>query len=131
MKLTTNFYKEEFNSKDGAPMPLDVLENIKDLANQLQVIRDYIKEPLHINSAYRSPEHNAKIGGVKNSQHVKGKAADLTSKNFTPKQLSKVIITLINEGRIKEGGVGLYNGFVHYDIRGYKARWDNSSLFNF
>ena len=131
MKLTTNFYKEEFNSKDGATMPLDVLENIKDLANQLQVIRDYIKEPLHINSAYRSPEHNAKIGGVKNSQHVKGKAADLTSRSFTPKQLSKVIIKLINEGRIKDGGVGLYNGFVHYDIRGYKARWDNSSLFNY
>ena len=32
---------------------------------------------------------------------------------------------------MKEGGVGLYNGFVHYDIRGTKARWDNSSLFNF
>ena len=131
MKLITNFYKEEFNSKDGVVMLLDVLENIKDLANQLQVIRDYIKEPLGINSAYRSPEHNAKIGGVKNSEHLKGRAADLTSKNFTPKQLSKVIIKLINDGKIKEGGVGLYNGFVHYDIRGYKARWDNSSLFNF
>jgi len=131
MQITKDFNKAEFNSKDGAVMPYEVYENIKVLAIQLQRIRDEIKQPLHINSAYRSPEHNAKIGGVKNSQHVLGKAADLTCKNLTPKQLSKVIIKLMDNGTIKSGGIGLYNGFVHYDIRGIKAKWDNSSLFNF
>ena len=131
MKIAKDFYKYEFESKDGAQMPSDVLQNIKQLAKQLQTIRDEIKQPLHINSAYRSSEHNKRIGGVKNSKHVLGLAADITCKNLTPKQLFKVILRLINKGKIKEGGLGLYNGFVHYDIRGYKARWDYSTLLNF
>ena len=124
MKLTRNFTKQEFESKDGSPMPDDVLSNVIKLATQLQIIRDAIDEPLHINSAYRSPEHNKRIGGVKNSQHVFGKAADLTTKNLTPEQLHYVIEELINDGNLLQGGLGLYNGFVHYDIRGKKARWD-------
>jgi len=131
MKLTKNFNKIEFDSKDGAEMPDKVLENIKKLAKQLQVLRDEIGQSIHINSGYRSPQHNKKVGGVDNSFHLIGKAADITSKNYTPKKLYKVIQKLINEGKIDEGGIGLYNGFVHYDIRGYKARWDNSSMFNF
>jgi hypothetical protein len=42
MKLTENFSKSEFDSKDGAAMPLEVLQNIKELANNLQVLRDHL-----------------------------------------------------------------------------------------
>jgi uncharacterized protein YcbK (DUF882 family) len=131
MKLTTNFYKIEFESKDGSQMPDKILTNIKRLAKQLQILRNEIGESIHINSGYRSPSHNALIGGVKNSFHTQGLAADITSKNYTPKKLYKVIQALIKEGKMEEGGIGLYNGFIHYDIRGKKGRWDNSSLFNF
>ena len=31
---------------------------------------------------------------------------------------------LIKEGKMKEGGIGIYSTFVHYDVRGWKARWD-------
>tara|TARA_R110000803_G_scaffold121152_1_gene189251 strand:+ start:133 stop:516 length:384 start_codon:yes stop_codon:yes gene_type:complete len=124
MKITNNFNKIEFESKDGAKMPLLVLDNIKILALQLQIIRDYICEPIHISSAYRSPSHNAKIGGVSNSQHTKGKAADLSTKSFSSIELHRVIEKLISENKILNGGVGLYNGFVHYDIRKSPARWD-------
>ena len=123
MKLTDNFTLAEFNSKDGAEMPAEVLENVIKLACNIQVIRDKIGCPLHINSAYRSPNHNKAIGGVKNSKHLLGKASDLTSRNHTPKQLYDVIESLIKDGKISEGGLGLYNSFVHYDIRGTKARW--------
>ena len=123
MQLTKNFKKAEFDSKDGACMPNDVLQNVANLAKEIQVIRDTAGVSITINSGYRSPAHNKKIGGVADSQHVKGKAADLTPKGMTPKQLYNVIIKLINEGKIYNGGVGLYPTFVHYDIGGKGRRW--------
>jgi uncharacterized protein YcbK (DUF882 family) len=124
MKLTQNFSKIEFESRDGAPMPDDVLENIKILAQNLQTLRDHFGQAIHINSAYRSPEHNKNIGGATSSQHLLGKAADISMRNFTPVQIHETIEQLIAEGDLHQGGLGLYNGFVHYDIRGTKARWD-------
>ena len=129
MQLTTNFSKMEFDSRDGSPMPNDVLENVKELAENLQKIRDTLNQPIHINSGYRSPAHNAAIGGVPDSQHLTGKAADITMKNFTSKDLAVRIEKMINSGEIKQGGVGLYNGFVHYDIRGQRARWNFSTRY--
>ena len=115
MQITKNFNKREFNSKDGRRMPKDVLKNIIILAEQLQILRDHLQAPIHINSAYRSPQHNKRIG-VKNSQHIYGRAADITSRDYTPKQLHTEIERLISKGEMLEGGLGLYNGFVHYDI---------------
>ncbi|GAA3623273.1 hypothetical protein GCM10022397_06230 [Flavivirga jejuensis] len=53
MRLTTNFSKMEFDSRDGAVMPDSIIKNIKELAKNLQVVRDYLGEPIHINSGYR------------------------------------------------------------------------------
>lgn len=124
MQLTKNFKKDEFDSKDGAEMPIEVLENIKLLAKYVQLIRNEAGVSLVINSGYRSPQHNAKVGGVKNSYHVQGKASDLNPKGITPKQLYDVILKLIKGGVIYNGGVGLYDTFVHYDIGGKGRRWD-------
>lgn len=122
-KLSKNFTLDEFASKDGAQTPPEVLENLRSLAKNLQVIRDEIGKPIKINSAYRSPEHNKAVGGVKNSMHVKGKAADIVVTGLTPTQLAAIIFMLIEQKKIKQGGVGIYPNFVHYDIRGTKARW--------
>lgn len=124
MKLTKNFSKSEFDSKDGACMPNDVLQNIYNLAQNVQVIRDYLGVPININSGYRSPAHNKKVGGVKNSYHVQGKASDLSSKQKTPLQIYNAILELIKQGKIYNGGVGIYDTFVHYDIGGNGRRWD-------
>ena len=124
MKLTENFSKSEFESKDGSKMPDDVFENIKFLANELQVLRDVLKQPIKINSAYRSPSHNRKVGGVKKSQHVKGNAVDIVVKGLSTEQLAYKIDELISKGIMQQGGIGIYDTFVHYDIRGSKARWD-------
>ena len=126
-QLTYNFKKSEFDSKDGSAMPISVFNNIKILAKQLQVLRDYLGVPISINSGYRSPSHNKKVGGVKNSQHVLGTASDLSVKGKTPKEVYNAIEKLIKEGKMKEGGLGLYNTFVHYDIRGVKSRWNNQT----
>ena len=122
-KLTANFSLEEFKCKDGSDIPNDILPNIIELAKNLQVLRDAIGKPITINSGYRSPKYNAKIGGVKNSQHVKGKASDLRVAGVTPKELALIIEGLIEQGKMKQGGIGVYPNFVHYDIRNIKARW--------
>ena len=100
--------------------------NVIELAFNLQIIREAIGKPIIINSAYRTPEYNKSIGGASKSQHLLGKAADIRVSGLTAKELHQVIEGLIKKGEIKEGGLGLYNTFVHYDIRGTKARWDYS-----
>jgi uncharacterized protein YcbK (DUF882 family) len=122
-KLTKNFSLEEFKCKDGSDIPNNVLSNITELAKNLQVLRDALNKPISITSGYRSPKYNAKIGGVKNSQHVKGTASDIQIKGMTPKEVALVIEGLIESGKMKQGGIGVYQNFTHYDCRGVKARW--------
>jgi uncharacterized protein YcbK (DUF882 family) len=129
MQLTKNFYKIEFDCRDNSLMPLDVLDSIKKLAKNLQKVRDILNEPIHINSGYRSESHNKKIGGTKHSKHLIGYAADITTMNYTSKELALLFEKLIANGTILQGGLGLYNGFIHYDIRGSKARWNHSSKY--
>lgn len=123
MKLTQNFSLEEFACKDGSPVPGDLLDNVELLAKNLQVLRDHLGEPIHINSGYRTPAYNTKVGGKPKSYHLRAMAGDLTTKSKTPKQLAAVIEKLIAAKKMKQGGIGIYPGFVHYDVRGYKARW--------
>ena len=122
MKLTKSFQLSEFACNDGTQVPENLIPAVKELAKNLQVLRDEIGESLTINSGYRSPAWNKKIGGVKSSMHLKAMASDLVCKSLTPKQLKAVIEKLIKEGKMKNGGIGLYPSFVHYDI-GATRRW--------
>ena len=122
--MTKNFKLKEFECKCGCDMPLEVYENIIKLASQLQFLRDYTGRPITINSAYRCPEHNAKVGGSKTSQHLLGKAADITIQSLKPAEVFVLIEDLIDMGHLLQGGLGLYDTFVHYDIRKTKARWN-------
>ena len=124
MKLTENFSKSEFDSKDGTEMTGGVLINISTLADQLQVLRDFFNATITINSGYRSPAHNKKIGGVSNSKHTIGKAADIVVDGYTTDEVYDAIEFLIDHNQMLQGGLGLYDTFVHYDIRGVKARWN-------
>jgi len=123
MNLTENFSLSEFRCNDGTPVPSELMPNVINLAKQLQILRDHLGEPIHINSAYRTPIYNKKVGGKSASQHLQAKAADITCKSKTPKQLSAIIEKLITAGTLKFGGMGVYPGFVHVDIRSGKARW--------
>lgn len=123
MQLTKNFTREEFDCRDGTKVPDNLLSNAQELADNLQVLRDYLGEPVHINSGYRTKTYNKKVGGKAASKHLKAQAGDLTVKSKTPKQLHTIIERLIKQNKMKQGGLGLYPGFVHYDVRGVKARW--------
>lgn len=131
MELTKDFNKIEFESKDGSEMTETAFNNIKLVAVNLQKIRDHINKPIVVNSGYRSPQHNKKIGGVTNSYHTKGLAADIVVKGMRTKNLAAIIRKMMKNGCLNKGGVGLYNNFVHVDFRGYLAKWDKSSWYNF
>ena len=124
MQLTKNFNLSEFQCKCGCEMPDFVKKNVKELAKDLQVIRDKVGVGFTPNSAYRCPEHNASIGGVKSSQHLKGKAADINIKGIEPSEVADLVEDLMKTEAITKGGVGRYNSFTHVDIRGTNARWN-------
>jgi uncharacterized protein YcbK (DUF882 family) len=133
MQLTQNFSKHEFETAPSAArfkmpadinlIPTDKEQNIKNLAANLQVLRNEIGVPVRILSGYRSAGYNSKVGGAMNSQHKEGKAADIVVEGLTPEQVAKTIEKLVSIGAMKQGGIGIYKNFVHYDIRGTKARW--------
>lgn len=106
----------------------NVLDHIIDkrLVDVLDAIRERLGVPLYINSGYRCPEHNEEVGGVPNSQHVEGTAADITYDGIDVDYLAEVAEACGQELGI-EGGIGCYyyQDFVHVDVRGYAARWND------
>jgi len=122
-RLTKAFHIREFKCKDGSKVPEALEANVRLLATQLQALRDFIGIPITLNSAYRTEAYNASIGGSPKSQHKLAKAADLVTSKYTPAELANIIKNLIKEGKMMQGGVGVYPSFVHYDCRGIEARW--------
>jgi len=127
MMLSEHFSLDELN-KHKFDMPDEVLDNLKMLAVQLEIIRAHFNAPVIINSGYRNLEYNRNIGSKDTSQHVKGTAADIVIKDVSPDEVADALEFLINTGMLKEGGVGRYNTFTHYDIRGTRARWNYKTL---
>ena len=124
MQLTKNFNLQEFDCKDGTKVPAEFIPNAQKVANNLQVLRDYLGVPVRITgSGYRTAKHNKKVGGAKNSQHLTASGADINADGYTPKQLAAEIEKLIASGKMAQGGIGIYSNFVHYDTRGTRARW--------
>ena len=123
MYLSKNFREEEFVCKCGqcSSVPLHLQENLILLCQQLEKIRLYTG-PIIINSGIRCITHNKKIGGVKNSQHILGKAADIRVKNMHIVDLYNKIQELRKQEVIKIGYIQLYQEkkFIHIDVRGIK-----------
>jgi uncharacterized protein YcbK (DUF882 family) len=125
MQLTKNFALSEFNCHDASdtPVPKKYMRNVQELASNLQVLRDDLGVPVFVISGYRTPKYNKAVGGAEESQHLEAKAGDIVARGFTPKQVGARIEKLIKTGKMKQGGLGIYKGWVHYDTRGKKARW--------
>lgn len=64
-------------------LPDGVEANLKALVTEvLEPARQRLGIPIMVNSGYRCPKHNAEVGGVANSQHMKGEAADIAPAGF-------------------------------------------------
>ena len=124
MQLTKNFKLSELEFSD--PIPAEKIASATELLQNLQIIRDHFQRPIVIISGYRSPERNKAVGGADKSQHIEAKAADIKIAGIPTEEIYNRIDKLISQGKIKQGGLGKYikSGFVHYDVRGTKARWE-------
>lgn len=85
-------------------------------------IREAYGGPVKVNSGYRCPTHNARVGGAKQSMHMTGLAADLAPVDGDIKRFTKLIQEQFDGFCM---GMGLYDTFVHIDQRLIRARWDN------
>ena len=92
MQIEKNFNLKEFECRDGSPVPRDLLDNVKELCKNLQILRDFIEKPIIVISAYRSLEYNTSIGSKPTSQHRLGKAADIIVPGMTSLEVRNVII---------------------------------------
>lgn len=115
------FKKSEFACKcgkycDGYPAEIDM-----DMVKVADQIRDKIGKPITINSGLRCKTHNANVGGVSNSQHLLGKAADLgCPSGCTPAQMASIADEIMGD----TGGIGTYSWGIHIDTRSTKSRWN-------
>lgn len=73
--LTNNFKYGEFFCQ-GIEPPTEYFNNLMQCAIQLQKVRDIIKKPIIITSAYRTKSYNTAIGGALYSQHLTASAVD-------------------------------------------------------
>ncbi|MDD5014891.1 MAG: D-Ala-D-Ala carboxypeptidase family metallohydrolase [Atribacterota bacterium] len=90
------------------------------LLAKLLALRDVLERPIHITSGYRCFAYNRKVGGVANSYHLIGLAADIKVKDIN-------LIELLGYAEeVDFSGIGFYEkkNFLHLDVRPTKrTRW--------
>lgn len=91
------------------------------LLQKLSLLRDKINLPLLISSGYRCKKENRKVHGVKASYHIFGLAVDVQVPSMDMVDLRLYAINT------SFGGIGLYDNFLHLDIRSVPERWDQRS----
>jgi uncharacterized protein YcbK (DUF882 family) len=76
---------------DNTPGEAEI-ENLKRLCEKvLQPVREHFKTGVKVNSGFRHPDVNAKVGGSKTSDHCKGQAADIEIPGVPNADLAKWI----------------------------------------
>ena len=105
--IMSHFDIREFDSPDqpgsGVYMKIKFLE-------MLDAAREQAGIPLRVNSGYRTPEHNAAVGGVPDSAHTRGWAADIAAGTLEQK------IRIVRAARsVGFNRFGIYDTFVHLD----------------
>ena len=117
-KLSEHFSEQEFTCKCGcgfARVSSKLIESLEEL-------RLLVRQPILINSACRCADHNKRVGGSPNSQHIRGTAADIRVTGMSAESLARAAEQVRG---FRVGGIGIYTrqGFVHVDVRGFKSRW--------
>lgn len=147
------FIVGDFRIKDFLPRDKDYYNNLRNLDSNREVLwlvdkkllykllelqdvlseNGYNETGFSIVNGYRHPAYNEKVGGASLSRHLKGQALDLQIEDINDdgkiNQKDKAIVLDLLEKKVikNQGGIGRYPGSmsVHFDVRGYRARWDS------
>ena len=112
LRIAPNFRVEEFASPDT-----DVVKIDTKLIDVLQAIRNHFGKSVNINSGYRSPSHDKKVGGSGSGRHTKGLAADIVINGVSPIAVGLYALELLGS----TGGIEIGNSYCHIDVD--NRRW--------
>lgn len=116
-KVSEHFKLREFKCHDNSRV---VVLN-SELVSVLELARQHFGKVIKINSGYRTVAYNSMLkNSSPNSQHTHGNAADIVVSGVKPID----VYNYFNSNYPDTYGVGIYNTFVHIDVRPSKARWD-------
>lgn len=117
-KVSKHFKLIEFKCNDNSRVV--VLND--ELVAVLETARRYFGRAIKINSGYRTVAYNSTLKNASpKSQHTHGNAADIVVSGVKPID----VYNYFNETYPNTYGVGIYNTFVHIDVRATKSRWDS------
>ena len=106
-KITEHFREYEFRCKCCGKVDISRI-----LVNRLEVARGLYGKPMIVTSGYRCPRHNEAVGGVKDSYHTQGLAADILCRSSADRL--KLVYALMMAGFSR---IGVYRkGFVHVGV---------------
>jgi uncharacterized protein YcbK (DUF882 family) len=112
---------QHFSTKELACPHCGELQLDPKLVPALEALRSLAGAPIDVHDAYRCAVHNKEVGGVPNSEHMTGKAADVVIEG---KSLQEMYNLAVQVPDFLNGGIGVYDGqFIHVDVRDGKARW--------
>lgn len=114
-QLNKYFKRKEFSCRCGCGTSTVDAELLQVLTD----VREHFGKPVVITSGHRCAKHNANVGGVKDSMHLTGKAADIKVSGVQPERV-QIYLTHKYKGKY---GVGSYPNFTHIDVRDGCARW--------
>jgi len=114
--LSAHFSKSEFACHCCGQLKIET-----SLIDALEQLRALAGKPIVVHDGYRCPEHNQQVGGVSDSEHTRGMAADVSIPGLSLQQMYDLALqvpTFLN------GGIGVYDSsFLHLDVRSHQARW--------
>ena len=109
-----NFTHAEFDSPDST----DSGSNMDDsFLRMLDSAREVAGTPFRINSGFRTPKHNEKVGGSENSSHLRGFAADIHVTSNSTRYI--ILEALLNVGFNR---IGVADTFIHVDADPIKTK---------
>lgn len=111
--LSAHFSRREFACNCGCGA--DTVD--AELLTLLERAREHFGAPITITSGHRCREYNRRVGGARDSQHLRGRAADIKVNGVSP---AKVYAWFADWHR---GGLGKYHTFTHVDTRHGAVRW--------
>lgn len=102
------------------PVSADVVHGMIRIANAMEEIRKIFgNRPVRINSWYRDPATNRRVGGARMSRHLVGDAVDFVIPGYHPYD----VFAELNKWWGSKGGLASATVFTHIDARGHSARW--------
>ena len=114
--LSEHFSKREFSCRCCGNLVISGR-----LIMALEHLRELVGLPVKVHDGYRCAGHNEQAGGVTDSEHTRGTAADIEIPGLSLQQMYEYALEV---PEFFSGGIGVYDSnFLHVDVRGHVARW--------